>query len=37
VIVAAGAVVTRSEPRSNVILGGNPAEVVREGVEWKHS
>lgn len=37
VVVAAGAVVTRSEPRSNVILGGNPAKVVREGVRWTHS
>ena len=37
VIVAAGAVVTRPEPRSSVILGGNPATVVREGVEWRHS
>jgi acetyltransferase-like isoleucine patch superfamily enzyme len=36
-VVAAGAVVVRSEAESNVILGGNPASVVREGVEWTHT
>jgi acetyltransferase-like isoleucine patch superfamily enzyme len=34
VIVAAGAVVARSEPASNVVIGGNPARVLREGVRW---
>jgi acetyltransferase-like isoleucine patch superfamily enzyme len=37
VVVAAGSVVTRSEDQSNVILGGNPAKVVREGIQWIHS
>jgi acetyltransferase-like isoleucine patch superfamily enzyme len=36
VVVAAGSVVTRPEPRSNVLLGGNPARVLREGVRWLH-
>jgi acetyltransferase-like isoleucine patch superfamily enzyme len=36
-VVAAGSVVARSEPQSNVILGGNPAKVIREGVSWRHS
>lgn len=34
VVVAAGAVVTRAEPRSGVVLGGNPAKVVRSGIRW---
>jgi acetyltransferase-like isoleucine patch superfamily enzyme len=37
VVVAAGSVVTRSEDESNLLLGGNPAKVVRAGVEWTHS
>lgn len=36
VIVAAGSTVTRPERRSNVLLGGNPAAVLREGVRWRH-
>jgi acetyltransferase-like isoleucine patch superfamily enzyme len=36
VVVAAGSVVTRPEPSSNVLLGGNPARVLREGVSWLH-
>lgn len=32
-VVAAGAVVTRSCP-PNVLLAGNPARVIREGVSW---
>ncbi len=32
-IVASGAIVTRSFP-SNVIVGGNPAKVIKEGVSW---
>jgi acetyltransferase-like isoleucine patch superfamily enzyme len=36
VIVAAGAVVSRSEPASNVLIGGNPAQVLRRGVSWSH-
>ena len=35
VIVAAGAVVTRSEERSGVLLGGNPAAPLRTGVRWR--
>jgi acetyltransferase-like isoleucine patch superfamily enzyme len=34
VIVAAGSLVTRSEPSDGVILGGHPAEVLRAGVRW---
>jgi acetyltransferase-like isoleucine patch superfamily enzyme len=37
VIIGAGSVVTRSEPRSNVVLGGNPAKVIREEVRWVRS
>ena len=32
-IVASGAIVTHSFP-SNVILGGNPAKCIKEGVNW---
>ncbi len=34
VVVAAGAVVTRSEPGANLLIGGNPARVLRTGVRW---
>ncbi len=37
VIVAAGAVVTRGEDRDGVLLRGNPAEVTRTGVRWRHA
>lgn len=37
VVVAAGAVVTRSEERNEVLIGGNPAEVLRKEVRWRHS
>jgi acetyltransferase-like isoleucine patch superfamily enzyme len=36
VVVAAGAMVTRSQEASNVLLGGNPAAVLRTGVRWSH-
>ncbi len=36
VIVAAGSTVTRPELSSNVMLGGNPAQVLRTGVRWGH-
>jgi acetyltransferase-like isoleucine patch superfamily enzyme len=36
VIVASGAVVTRSQLESNVILGGNPAQVIRDDAHWSH-
>ncbi len=36
VVVAAGSIVAGSEPRSNVLLAGNPARVVRAGVRWGH-
>ncbi len=36
VVVAAGAVVTRSEGASHVLLGGNPARVLRTGIHWSH-
>jgi acetyltransferase-like isoleucine patch superfamily enzyme len=35
VVVAAGAVVTRSENESRVLLGGVPAGVLRRGVQWQ--
>ena len=37
VVVAAGSVVARSEPESKVVIAGNPARVVREGVQWTHT
>ena len=36
VIVAAGAMVVRTERAHNVLLGGNPARVLRTGVRWAH-
>ena len=36
VVVAAGSVLARGEPASNVVLAGNPAQVVRTGVRWTH-
>jgi acetyltransferase-like isoleucine patch superfamily enzyme len=36
VIVAAGSVLTHPLPASNVVLGGNPAKVLRTGVRWSH-
>ena len=36
VVVAAGAVVTRPERGSNLLLGGNPARVLRTGIHWIH-
>jgi acetyltransferase-like isoleucine patch superfamily enzyme len=37
VIVAAGSIVTRSHAAGNVLLGGNPAQVLRSGVRWSHN
>ncbi|MHB8694271.1 MAG: acyltransferase [Solirubrobacteraceae bacterium] len=34
-VVAAGAVVNRSDPEGHAVLGGNPARRVREGVRWQ--
>jgi acetyltransferase-like isoleucine patch superfamily enzyme len=36
VVVAAAAVVTKPHEQSNVLLGGNPAAVIRDGVRWRH-
>lgn len=33
-IVGTGALVTKSFRQGNVVLGGNPARVIREGVTW---
>lgn len=33
-IVAAGAVVTRSFEKTNVVVGGNPAQIIRENINW---
>ncbi len=33
-IVAARSVVTRSFPVSHCVIGGNPARVVKEGIQW---
>jgi acetyltransferase-like isoleucine patch superfamily enzyme len=37
VIVAAGSVVSRSTGEPGVVIGGNPAEIIRRGVRWEHS
>jgi acetyltransferase-like isoleucine patch superfamily enzyme len=34
VVVAAGTVLTRPLPESNVLVGGSPARVLRTGVSW---
>jgi acetyltransferase-like isoleucine patch superfamily enzyme len=34
-VVAAGSVVTKSEDATNVVIGGNPARVIREGIRWR--
>jgi acetyltransferase-like isoleucine patch superfamily enzyme len=36
VVVGAGAIVTKPHAESRVLLGGNPARVIREGVRWRH-
>jgi acetyltransferase-like isoleucine patch superfamily enzyme len=36
VVVAAGAIVTQSQEEPNVVVGGNPAQVMRTGVQWSH-
>jgi acetyltransferase-like isoleucine patch superfamily enzyme len=33
-VIAAQAVVTKQFPAPNVVIAGNPARVVREGVDW---
>ena len=33
-IVATGSIVTKSSNSSNVILAGNPAKVIKEGITW---
>jgi acetyltransferase-like isoleucine patch superfamily enzyme len=33
-VVASGSVVTKEFSQPNVIIGGNPARVIREGVRW---
>lgn len=35
-IVGAGSLVTRPFKESNVILAGNPAEIVRKDITWSH-
>jgi acetyltransferase-like isoleucine patch superfamily enzyme len=35
VVVAAGSMVSRSVQANGVVLAGNPAQVVREGVRWR--
>ena len=36
-IVGAGSVVTNVFEQKNVIIAGNPAKVIKEGVNWNHS
>jgi acetyltransferase-like isoleucine patch superfamily enzyme len=35
-VVAAGSIVTKSQAAGGVLLGGNPARVIRDGVRWRH-
>lgn len=35
-VVAAGSIVTKSQDAGGVLLGGNPARVIRESVRWRH-
>ena len=34
-VVAAGAVVVRSEAEPGVLIGGVPAAVIRRGIRWR--
>ncbi|XNN89723.1 acyltransferase [Curtobacterium flaccumfaciens] len=33
-VIASGAVVTRSVDQPNSLIAGNPASVVRRGIDW---
>lgn len=35
-IVATGSIVTKKFEEENVILGGNPAKVIKQGINWCH-
>lgn len=34
-IIGTGAIVTKPYEQSNVILGGNPAKIIKEKIQWK--
>jgi acetyltransferase-like isoleucine patch superfamily enzyme len=34
-VVAAGSVVTKSFTEENVLIAGNPAKIIRTGIDWK--
>lgn len=35
-VIGAGAVVTRKFTNPNVVIGGNPAKIIKEHVRWEH-
>ena len=35
-IVSTGSIVTKEFVTSNIIIGGKPAKVLKEDVNWKH-
>ena len=35
-VVATGSIVTKEFEKGNVILGGNPAKVIKQGINWCH-
>lgn len=34
-VIAANSLVTKSFPESNVLIGGNPAKIIRQDINWK--
>ena len=36
-IVATGSIVTREFKDKNVLIAGNPAKIIKEGVDWSRN
>lgn len=35
-VIAANTTVTKKYQKENTIIGGNPSEIIKEGIEWSH-